>query len=52
MEEIDATIERVKKLIELDASVELREYINDMNISDVAELINELPTHTLNFFSS
>ncbi len=50
MEEIDAIIERVEKLIELDASVELREFINDMNISDVAELINELPKHKLHFF--
>jgi magnesium transporter len=50
MEEIDAIIERVEKLIELDASAELREFINDMNISDVAELINELPKHKLNFF--
>ncbi|MBK7692187.1 MAG: magnesium transporter [Bacteroidetes bacterium] len=50
MEEIDAIIERVEKLIELDASVELREFINDMNISDVAELINELPKHKLSFF--
>jgi magnesium transporter len=50
MEDIDATIERVKKLIELDAWVEIREYINDLNISDVAELINEMPTHTLAFF--
>lgn len=50
MEEIDATIERVKKLIELDALAELRELINDMNISDVAELINEVPEQTLHFF--
>ncbi|MCC7029550.1 MAG: magnesium transporter [Chitinophagaceae bacterium] len=50
MEEIDANIERVEKLIELDAWAELREYINDLNISDVAELINEMPEHTLAFF--
>jgi len=50
MEEIDANIERVEKLIELDAWAELREYINDLNISDVAELINEMPERTLAFF--
>ncbi len=50
MEEIQATIERVEKLIELEAWAELREYINDMNISDVAELINEIPEQTLSFF--
>lgn len=50
MEEIDAIKERVEKLIELDAWAELRELINDMNISDVAELINEMPKYELKFF--
>ncbi|MBL7765399.1 MAG: magnesium transporter [Chitinophagaceae bacterium] len=50
MEENEALVERVEKLIELDAWAELRELINDLNISDVAELINDLPKQTLFFF--
>jgi magnesium transporter len=50
IDEIKVLVERVEKLIELDASVELRELINDLNISDVAELIYEMPEHTLPFF--
>lgn len=50
MEDIQIITERVEKLIELDAWVELRELINDMNISDVAELINEMPKQTIHFF--
>jgi len=50
MEEIKALIERVEKLIELDAYAELEELINDLHISDVAELINESPEKSLTFF--
>ncbi len=50
MEELEANIERIKTFIELDARAELRDYINDLNISDVAEIINEMPEHTLSFF--
>ncbi len=50
MQEVDAHIERVKKLIELEAHAELKEFINDMNISDVAELINEFVEKTLYLF--
>jgi magnesium transporter len=50
MEDFKALLERVETLIELDAQQELREFINDCNISDVAELINEMPKRTLYFF--
>jgi magnesium transporter len=49
-EELDAFIERVDKLIELEAHEELRDFINELNISDVAELINEYPKKMLLFF--
>jgi len=44
-------INRVEQLIELEARDELVELINDQNISDVAELINELPDHKKYVFS-
>ena len=50
MEDIKALSERVETLIELDALIELGEFINDLNISDVAELINENPPGALIFF--
>ncbi len=51
MEDVKVLIDRVEKLIELDAVAELHEFINDSNISDIAELINEMPEHTLRFFN-
>lgn len=50
MEEIKEIIDRAETLIELDAQEELRDFINDINISEVAELINEKPEHTIRFF--
>jgi magnesium transporter len=50
-EEIEMLINRVEQLIELEARDELVELINDQNISDVAELINELPDHKKYVFS-
>ena len=50
MEELQALVDRVEKLLELDAPAELRELINNLNISDVADLIEEMPKHTLYFF--
>ncbi len=50
-EEIEMLISRVEQLIELEARDELVELINDQNISDVAELINELPDHKKYVFS-
>lgn len=51
MEELEANIERVEKLIELDALIELKEYLNELNISDAAELINELSDQSLDLFT-
>lgn len=51
MENTQNIIERVEKLIELDAWEELKDFVNELNISDVAELINEYPEHGLAFFS-
>jgi magnesium transporter len=50
MDELEVLVERVEKLIELDAWDELRELVNDMNISDVASLIDEFPKYKLHFF--
>lgn len=50
MEDIKEIVDRVDTLIELDAQDELRDFINDINISEVAELINEKPEHTIRFF--
>jgi magnesium transporter len=50
MEDIDILNERVEKLIELEAFAELGEMINDLNIADVAELINETPERVLIYF--
>lgn len=50
MEDVQAQIERFDNLLSLEAHTELRELINDMNISDVGELLNEDSTHTLLFF--
>jgi magnesium transporter len=50
MEDIQALIERFENLISLDAHAELRDLINDMNISDVGELLNEDDTYTTILF--
>jgi len=50
MEDHKVLVERVEKLIEFEAWSDLREFINDLNISDVAELIDEMPASQLLFF--
>jgi magnesium transporter len=50
MEEIKVLQERVDKLLELEALTELGELINDLNISDVAELVNDTPEKALIYF--
>lgn len=50
MEDLKILVERVEKLVEFDAQEDLREFINNLNISDVAELIDELPEQELTFF--
>ncbi len=51
MENLEALIERVEKLIELDAQEELRELINELNISEMAEIIDEFPKFAYTFFN-
>ncbi|MEZ5046995.1 MAG: magnesium transporter [Chitinophagaceae bacterium] len=51
MENVQSIQERVSKLIELDAWGELKELINDLNISDVVEMIDAFPEHSLSFFT-
>lgn len=50
MEDTELILERIQTLRELDADSELREFINNLNISDVAELINEYPEDCMSFF--
>lgn len=50
MEDLKVLGERVDKLIEFEAWNDFRELINDLNISDVAELIDERPEDKLLFF--
>ena len=50
MEDTELILERIQTLRELDADSELREFINNLNISDVAELINEYPEDCISFF--
>ena len=45
MEEIDMLVAQVEQLIERGDQVELADYLNELNISDVEELIDELPEH-------
>jgi len=46
-EEIEESnlVEDFKKIIATDDTLRIREFLNDQNISDVAELINELPEY-------
>jgi magnesium transporter len=50
MEDIKALIERFDNLVSLEAHTELRELVNDMNISDVGELLNQNDKHIGIFF--
>src|ERR1700743_3933004 len=42
MEEI---VEQIELLLEQDSTPQLKKYLNSLNISDVEELIDELPEH-------
>jgi magnesium transporter len=50
MEEIKNISERIETLTALDAKVELHEYINDLNISEVASLVQAMPDRANEFF--
>lgn len=43
--EIESLIEQFLELVQRDDVLQIREFLNDQNISDVAELINELPEY-------
>lgn len=45
MEEIAMLVAQVEQLIERGDQNELADYLNELNISDVEELIDELPEH-------
>lgn len=45
MEELDLLVTNVEQLVEENNLSALGEYLNDLNISDVEELIDELPEH-------
>lgn len=50
MEDTKPILERLDNLIALEAHTELREMVNDMNISDVGELLNQDDKHATIFF--
>src|SRR5690606_15356154 len=45
MEELEMHVATLEQLIEDGNNLELAEYLNELNISDVEELIDELPEH-------
>jgi magnesium transporter len=49
MEDLEIQVERVEQLIEEKNLEGLSEYLNELNISDVEELIDELPEHAALF---
>ena len=47
-EKVENTLlEHFKDIIATDETLRIREFLNDQNISDVAELINELPAFAI-----
>ncbi|WP_374950323.1 magnesium transporter [Mucilaginibacter sp.] len=42
---MEEMVEQIELLLEQEDTTELREYLNNLNISDVEELIDELPEH-------
>ncbi len=50
MEDFKAISERLDTLIELDAWGEINDFINELNISDVVDVMEEFPEHASRFF--
>lgn len=50
MEEM--VVEEIEKLLELEDDAELKIYLDDLNISDVEHLIDELPQHAVKFIDT
>ncbi len=49
MEDLEIQVERIEQLVEEKNLAGLSEYLNELNISDVEELIDELPEHAALF---
>lgn len=52
MEELDVLVEQVELLLAEGNPEKLTEYLDNLNISDVEELIDELPDHATTFIAS
>lgn len=52
MEELEMHVEQIEMLIEHNDALALEAYLNELNISDVEELIDELPEHGPLFFET
>ena len=50
MEDFKAISERLETLIELDAWGEINDFINELNISDVVDVLEEFPEYSSRFF--
>ncbi|WP_316793959.1 magnesium transporter [Pedobacter frigoris] len=50
MEEM--VVEEIEKLLELEDDAQLKAYLDDLNISDVEHLIDELPQHAVKFIDT
>lgn len=52
MEELEMQVELIEKWVETDDFAALQNYLNEQNISDVEELIDELPEHAALFIET
>lgn len=50
MEDIKVISDRLETLIELDAWGEINDFVNELNISDVVDVMEEFPEHASRFF--
>ncbi|MES2457108.1 MAG: magnesium transporter [Bacteroidota bacterium] len=48
----DVIVDEIVKLIELEDDAQLKVYLDDLNISDVEHLIDELPQHAVKFIDT
>lgn len=52
MEELEMQVELIEKWVEADDFAALQNYLNEQNISDVEELIDELPEYAALFIET
>lgn len=45
-------VEEIEKLLEQEDNAQLKEYLDNLNISDVEHLIDELPQHAVTFIDT